>query len=89
MKIQAVQKYYNNLNGRNTNIRKVSSAPSFQGTAGKVNGALHGSMLGGLGWAICAGTMPFLLPAVLGGALVMGMVENKLEDIANEDDKNE
>jgi len=90
MKIQSVNSYYGHVN--NTEIKthhkkQNLQQPVFQGTFGKINGAMKGSMLGALGWAIAAGTLPFLAPAIIAGAVTVGAIDSKLEDMANKDDK--
>ena len=63
-----------------------SSNVNFHGTVGKVQGGLKGAMIGGLVWALGTMTLPVLPLAVAIGAITVGAIDNKLEDMVNEEE---
>lgn len=63
-----------------------SSNVNFHGTVGKVQGGLKGAMIGGLVWALGTMALPVLPLAVAIGAVTVGAIDNKLENMVNEEE---
>ena len=88
MKVQSISV----TNGTSLRISKRNytqnrnSSINFNGTVGKIQGGLKGAMIGGLVWAVGTMALPVLPLAVAVGALTVGAIDNKLEDMANDEE---
>ena len=93
MKVQAITKQVytkrqsnfsqNSKTDISNNLQKNNV--SFKGIGGIIQGGVKGTMVGLLGGALAAASLPVLLGAAAVGALAGAAIDNKLEDIANKD----